>query len=71
MLSPQRPPFAYQIRISDGALDPAGDATATLTGDPALAALVGQTLSLAAVSFDPRSEMGRISSVARALEILP
>ncbi len=68
MLAGWQPP---NLRGGLGALDPAGDATATLTGDPALAALVGQTLSLAAVSFDPRSEMGRISSVARALEILP
>lgn len=53
-----------------GVLDGAGDAQATLSGGPALAAWVGTRVYLAAVSYTPPGT-GRLASVVRAVDIVP
>jgi hypothetical protein len=55
-----------------GTLDANGNATASLLGgDPALAALVGRTLLVAAISYDTGPLAGRYVSVARPMVIVP
>lgn len=55
-----------------GKLDAGGGATASmLGGDPALAALVGRTLYVSAVSYDTGPLAGRYASVARPVVIVP
>ncbi len=54
-----------------GALDLEGDASAVLHGDAALTPLIGRHLSIAALSYDPRFGIGRLSSTHQSLEIVP
>nr|MBC8329289.1 FG-GAP repeat protein [Planctomycetota bacterium] len=54
-----------------GVLDANGDAQASLDGDAVLLPLIGRTVYLAAVSYDPLGPTGRLSSIARALTIVP
>ena len=54
-----------------GVLDGNGNATATLHSDPSLAAMVGTTICLAAVTYDPTTKLGQESSVARYLTVIP
>ncbi len=54
-----------------GLLDAQASAQATLRGNPRAAALLGRRLWLAAISLDPLSLQGRLSSAARSLLLLP
>ena len=56
---------------SPGVLDAAGDGAAVLLSGPAVSGVVGTTYSLAALSYDPASVSGRLSSAARTLTIVP
>ena len=59
------------LQGSPGTLDSDGDATVTVLSDPMLSAFIGQTYYFAAVSFDGVTQAGRLSSIARTLEIVP
>ncbi|MBC8329374.1 MAG: FG-GAP repeat protein, partial [Planctomycetes bacterium] len=59
------------LRNGKGALGPAGDARATLHGHSALAPLIGSRLYLAAASYHAGTGTGRLSSIARWIEIVP
>ncbi len=54
-----------------GFLDANGDAQAILSGDPGFIPWIGNTVYLAAVSFDHATLTGRLSSVTRYLTIVP
>ena len=54
-----------------GSLDADGDAQATILSHPVLTPFVGTTVYLAAVSWDSIGEVGRLSSIARYLTIVP
>ena len=59
------------LQAGRGLLDPSGDGRATLSGHPNLAPAIGQTVHLAAVSFDQATMTGRLSSIARSVTIVP
>jgi hypothetical protein len=65
----RRAPASIQGEL--GKLDHNARATASLTAGPSMASAVGQTIYFAAVSFDLQPLQGRLSSVARAVTILP
>ncbi len=67
MLGGWSPP---NLSLSHGVLDAYGDAVATLTNTPPLAAHFGATLFLAAVTFDPSGVTPGLSSTARRLVIV-
>lgn len=54
-----------------GTLDADGDAQATITGHPSLSRFIGQTVWLAAVSYDPAGPTPRMATNAAALMIRP
>ena len=54
-----------------GLLDAQGDGSATALGHPALSNAIGSAIHFAAVSFSPGLPLGRISSVARPVQIVP
>lgn len=54
-----------------GTLDGNGKATATLSIGPALAPAVGMQLAFAAVTYDTGPVLGRMSSIARRIRVLP
>jgi hypothetical protein len=62
------PPFAPNAR---GVLDGDGDAQVLLSPSASLAGVIGTTLNLAAASYDPVAQSGRLSTVSRRLTILP
>ncbi|MBC8327489.1 MAG: FG-GAP repeat protein [Planctomycetes bacterium] len=68
MLNGWNPPILLHGR---GILDANGDAQATLLSDPLLTPFVGTKVFLAAVSWDPNTMTGRLSSIARYLTIVP
>ena len=56
---------------AQGILDAYGNGNATLFAGPALAPVVGETIYFAAVTYELGQSLGRMTSVARALEIGP
>jgi hypothetical protein len=54
-----------------GTLNANAQALATLQADPALAPAIGQTVHFAAVTFDTGPTAGRMSSIARYVQIVP
>jgi hypothetical protein len=54
-----------------GALDFQGNATAILHGSQSLLPLIGSTLSIAAVTYDPATGIGGKSSIARFITVVP
>jgi hypothetical protein len=67
MLGGWSPPL---LRNGSGVLDAQGNSTATLLGGPALFPMVGSTFTLAAVTYDSATNLGRKSSIARLLTIV-
>ncbi|TAH37342.1 MAG: hypothetical protein EYC70_10245 [Planctomycetota bacterium] len=63
------PPAVFPSNL--GGLDAGGDAGALVRSLPGLAAHVGRTVWLAAVSYDPLGPLPRLSSVARPLTAVP
>lgn len=68
MLTGWTPPF---MTNAFGILDQNGDAAAQVLSLPGLSSYIGRTAWLAAVSYDPAAGAGRLSSVARALTVVP
>ena len=54
-----------------GTLDANASATATLSVVPAMAPLIGTSLHFGALTFDPVTYTGHVSSGARVLRIVP
>jgi hypothetical protein len=59
------------LRNGRGVLNAQGNSTATLLGGPALLPMVGSTFTLAAVTYDSATNLGRKSSIARHFTIVP
>ncbi|NQU47421.1 MAG: FG-GAP repeat protein [Planctomycetes bacterium] len=59
------------LKNGKGVLDAQGNSSATLLGSPALFPMVGRTFTLAAVTYDSTSNLGRKSSIARYMTIVP
>jgi len=68
LLSGWSPPLLHR---GQGYLDLQGRASALLDSSPSLAPAIGATLHLAAITYDPRTMTGRLSSMARALSVVP
>lgn len=54
-----------------GVLDEEGDGTASILPLAALASRIGDTFHCAAVAYDPVGPTPRLSSIARAVTIVP